>query len=64
MVKLQISKQNHGLTKSVMKKEEYHRAKSYNWRVKSVENKNNLIRCSKEYKRCATLNTMNIGKTL
>jgi hypothetical protein len=33
------------------KRKEYHKDKSYNWRVKSVESKNNLIRCSKEYKK-------------
>ena len=32
------------------KRKEYHKDKSYNWRVKSVESKNNLVRCSKEYK--------------
>lgn len=33
------------------KRKDYHKAKSYNWRVKSVESKNNLIRCSKAYKK-------------
>ncbi|CAG2198691.1 unnamed protein product [Mytilus edulis] len=37
------------------KRKDYHKAKSYNWRVKSVESKNNLIRCSKAYKKVCNL---------
>ena len=46
------------ITKSVLfKRKLYHKAKNYNWRVRTVESilKTNLIRCSKEYKK--VLNT-------
>jgi hypothetical protein len=38
-----------------IKRKLYHKAKNYNWRVRPVESKANLIRCSKEYKK--VLNT-------
>ncbi|CAC5408463.1 unnamed protein product [Mytilus coruscus] len=34
-----------------VKRKEYHRAKNYNWRVKTVESKNSMVRCSKAYKK-------------
>lgn len=37
------------------KRKLYHRAKCYNWRVKSAESKNNMIRCSKEYKKVSNV---------
>jgi len=33
------------------KRKDYHKAKNYNWRVKTADSKNNLIRCSKAYKK-------------
>ncbi|CAG2217111.1 unnamed protein product [Mytilus edulis] len=36
------------------KRKLYHRAKNYNWRVKTAESKTNLTVCSKEYKRRTT----------
>jgi hypothetical protein len=47
--------ENHVLTKSSIKRKLYHKAKNYNWRVRTVESKTNLIKCSKEYKK--VLNT-------
>lgn len=29
----------------------YHKAKNYNWQVKTADSKNNLIRCRKGYKK-------------
>ena len=39
--------ENHVLTKSSIKRKLYHKAKNYNWRVRTVESKTNLIKCSK-----------------
>jgi hypothetical protein len=47
--------ENHVLTKSSIKRKLYHKANNYNWRVRTVESKTNLIKCSKEYKK--VLNT-------
>ncbi|VDI07398.1 Hypothetical predicted protein, partial [Mytilus galloprovincialis] len=33
------------------KRSDYHKAKCYNWRVKTVDSMNNLVRCSKNYKK-------------
>jgi len=33
------------------KRKDYRKAKNYNWRVKTADSKNNLIRCSKAYKK-------------
>ncbi|CAG2199234.1 unnamed protein product [Mytilus edulis] len=45
------------------KRKDYHKAKSYNWRLKSVESKNNLIRCSKAYKKVCNLQYNEYRKT-
>lgn len=38
-----------------VKRKQYHRAKCYNWRVRTVESNLNLTRCGREYKKKCTV---------